>query len=164
MCYIVIMKHYKEWASDDVKNKALVAYVSMHNSSKVSAERLKASLEKQGVEVSMHNLTSADLGELAMDLIDSATIALCAPTVLAGIHPTAAYAAYLVNALRPKAKYLAFISSYSWAEMAAKEVLKLMDSFKGEIFEPVKIAGLADEKGLAEIDALAAAITEKHKF
>jgi len=39
-----------------------------------------------------------DIGKLAMDLVDAATIILGTTTILAGPHPYAAYAAFLANA------------------------------------------------------------------
>ena len=39
-----------------------------------------------------------------MSLVDAATIVIGTPTVLTGPHPLAAHAAFLANALKPKAK------------------------------------------------------------
>ena len=50
-----------------------------------------------------------DLGELAMALVDAATVVIGSPTVLVGPHPLAVYAAYLTNALRPKTKFVSII-------------------------------------------------------
>ncbi|NHJ47513.1 MAG: FprA family A-type flavoprotein, partial [Asgard group archaeon] len=98
-----IIDAYKEWTSDEVKNEVIIPYVSMHHSVKEMVEHLTETLVNKGITVKPYNLTATDIGELAMDLVDTATIILGAPAVLTGPHPVAAYAVILVNALRPKA-------------------------------------------------------------
>jgi NAD(P) transhydrogenase subunit beta len=61
---------------------------------------LQELLEGKGVIVKLFNLTKTDIGELAMSLVDTATILIGSPTVLVGPHPSAVYAAFLANALR----------------------------------------------------------------
>jgi len=69
---------------------------------------------ERGVGVEQFNLEVTDIGKLAMALVDAATIVVGTPTILAGPHPYAAYAAFLANALRPKTKFLSIIGSYGW--------------------------------------------------
>jgi flavorubredoxin len=96
------MDAYKDWISERVENKVIVAYVSMHDSTRRMVEYLVDSLMDKGVGVKQFNLTGIDLGNLAIDLVDAATVILAAPTVLVGPHPTAAHAAFVVNALKPR--------------------------------------------------------------
>ncbi|HML74369.1 MAG TPA: FprA family A-type flavoprotein, partial [Anaerohalosphaeraceae bacterium] len=110
----LIMEAYKDWISDRVENKVIVAYVSMHDSTRRMVEYLVDSLMDKGVGVKQYNLTGIDLGHLAIDLVDAATVILAAPTVLVGPHPTAAHAAFVVNALKPKTKFAGIIGSYGW--------------------------------------------------
>ncbi|RLF31807.1 MAG: FprA family A-type flavoprotein, partial [Thermoplasmata archaeon] len=92
-----IINAYREWVSDDVKNEVVLAYVSMHGSTAAMVDYLINALMKKGVGVKPFNLTVSDIGELAMALVDAATIVIASPTVLAGAHPSAIYAAYLAN-------------------------------------------------------------------
>ena len=71
-------------------------------------------LMRKGITVKPFNLSRIDIGELAMALVDAATIVIGSPTVLAGPHPLAVYAAYLANALRPKTRFVSMIGSYGW--------------------------------------------------
>ncbi len=71
-------------------------------------------LAESGVAVEQFNLTATDIGKLAIALVDAATIVIGTPTVLGGPHPNVAYAAYLVSALRPKARFATVIGSYGW--------------------------------------------------
>ena len=87
-----IIDAYKDWVGDDVKNEVIVAYVSMHESTREMVEHLVDALAERGIKVRQFNLTGVDIGELAMALVDAATVVIGSPTFLVGPHPTAAYA------------------------------------------------------------------------
>jgi len=99
---------------------------------------------------------------LAMELVDAATVVLGTPTVLAGAHPQVAYAAMLANALRPQLRFASVIGSYGWGGKAVDQLLSLVPNLKVEVLEPVIVKGYPRESDLEAIDALAAAIAEKH--
>ncbi len=158
-----IIDAYKDWTSEDVKNEAIIAFVSMHGSTRKAAEHLAETLMERGITVKVFNLSTADIGELAMALVDAATLVLAAPTVLGGIHPSAIYAAYLVNALRPKLRHIGIISSYGWGGMAVQHVQNCVTVIKPEVFEPVLIRGHPGEEDLRKIDDMAEEIMKKHE-
>jgi len=158
-----IIGWYEEWIKDDVKNEALVLYVSMHHSMKTAAEYLTDSLAEKGIKTKLYNLAKADIGEIAIDLIDAATVVVCAPTVLAGVHPVAANVVYIFNALRPKTKFLSLITGWNWIEKAQEEMAGMVKNFKGEIIPPLKIQGFPKKADFEAIDAMAQAVLEKHK-
>lgn len=160
--YGFILDAYKDWTSDGVKNEVVLAYVSMHGSTKEMVDYFKSALEAKKVKVKTFNLTHTDTGELAMALVDAATVVLATPTVLSGPHPAAVYAAYLVKALRPKTRYLGLIGSYGWGGKTVEVISDLVSTLKAEILEPVIVKGLPDQQALAGLDKLAAGIAEKH--
>ncbi|HLP62819.1 MAG TPA: FprA family A-type flavoprotein, partial [Candidatus Deferrimicrobium sp.] len=79
----VIVDAYKDWVSDRVANEVVVAYVSMHGSTSHMVDYLVDRLITKGITVKLFNLTRTDLGELAMALVDAATVVIGTPTVLA---------------------------------------------------------------------------------
>jgi flavorubredoxin len=159
----LIINWYKEWISDDVKNSAIIVYVSMHNSTKSMADYLAASLQKKGIIVHEHDLISADLGKIAVDLVDAATIVVGTPCLLGGIHPSVMNAVYLVNALRPKTRFASIIASYGWGGRIVDEIAPAIKNLKVEILTPVIVKGLPTPDDLKELDSLAEAISQKHK-
>ena len=158
-----IMDAYAEWSADTVKNEAMIVYVSMHDSTRTMAEYLREALIKRGIDVHFYNLTVTDPGTLAIALIDSATLILGAPTVLAGLHPASASAAYLANALRPRTKFISLISSYSWGDKASGVVTGMLTNFKAELLTPVLSKGVPKEAEFKELDRLADDVAAKHK-
>ncbi len=158
-----IMDAYRDWTSETPKNEAVVAFISMHGSTAKMVERLTAELGAQGVTVHQFNLADTDIGKLAIALVDAATVILGTPTVHVGPHPKVAYAAWLANALRPKAKFASVIGSYGWATKAVEQIAGLSPHLKVEILPPVIARGYPTADDLAALDKLAATIAVKHR-
>ena len=158
-----IIDAYSEWVSDNVKNEVILPYVSMHGSTESMVDYLIDALMNKGITVKPFNLTVTDIGELAMALVDAATIILATPTVLTGAHPAAVYAAFLTNALRPKLKFAGIIGSYGWGGKTVEQIKGLLSNLKVELLEPVLIKGLPKIEDLKLLDNLAETIYKKHK-
>lgn len=158
-----IINAYKDWTSDNVKNEVVFAYVSMHGSVEKMAEYFIDAVMKRGITIKPFNLTKTDIGELAMALVDTATIVIGTPTVLTGPHPAAVYATYLVNALRPKTRFISIIGSYSWGGKMPETLQSLIPNLKVEIVTPVIAQGYPKEKDFQELERLADDILAKHK-
>ena len=158
-----IINAYKDWVSDDVKNEVVIPYVSMHHSVKEMVEYLTAALTDRGIIVKPFNLTVTDLGELAIALVDTATIIIGSPAVLTGAHPLAANATFIANAIRPKAKYASIIGSFGWKCQMKEQLIGMLPRLKVELFEPVIVRGKITEEGKKQLDRLADDIYNKHK-
>jgi flavorubredoxin len=157
-----ILDAYRDWTSDRVKNEALIGYVSMHGSTRRLVERLVDRLVGSGVNVRQFDLATIDIGELAMALVDAATLVLATPTVLAGPHPAAVYAAYLAGAIKPKLRHAAIVGSQAWGGKTVDILKGLLAGLKLELFEPLMSKGLPTAEDLAAVDRLAETIVARH--
>ena len=158
-----IVDAYKDWASDTVKNEVVLPYVSMHGSTTAMVEYFVDALIKRNIAVRQFELSTVDIGKLAMSLVDAATVVIGSPTVLIGAHPLAAYAAFLANALRPKVRFASIIGSYGWGGKMVEQLAGMMPNLKAEILEPVLIKGFPKDDGFAALDRLADDILAKHR-
>ncbi|MGM0403570.1 MAG: FprA family A-type flavoprotein [Thermodesulfobacteriota bacterium] len=158
-----IMDAWRDWVFAPPKNLVVLPYVSMHESTARMVDHLTAKLVDNGVRVELFDLTVTDIGKLAMALVDGATLVVGTPTVLAGPHPLAAYAAFLANALRPRTRYLSIIGSYGWGGKTVETLSGMIPNLKVEVIDPVLCKGLPTKEVFAAIDAMAAAIAEKHR-
>ena len=158
-----ILSAYREWVSDEVKNEVIIPYVSMHGSTRSMVDHFADALTERGIEVKPFNLASVDIGELAMALVDAATVVVASPTVLAGPHPAAVYAAYLANALRPKTKFASVIGSYGWGGKMVEQITGMLTNLKVEMLGPVLVKGHPKEEDFKSLDRLADDILRKHK-
>lgn len=159
----LILEAYRDWVSDDVKNEVVIAYVSMHGSTRKMVDHLVNTLIERRIVVKPFNLTVTDLGELATALVDTATIVIASPAVLAGPHPYAVYATYLANALRPKVKFASVIGSYGWGGRVVEQIKGMLTGLKVEILDPVVVRGYPKEGDLKALDGLAEEILNKHR-
>ena len=159
----LILDAYRDWASDRIKNEVVLAYVSMHGSTRIMADHFAEALISRGVAVRRFDLTDYDLGDLAESLVDAATIVIGAPTMLAGAHPLALYAATLANSLRPKARYASIIGSFGWGGKMLEQITESLSGLQLQFLDPVVAKGRPKEADFAALDRLADEIAALHQ-
>jgi flavorubredoxin len=158
-----VIRAYRDWTDDKPHNTVVMPWVTMHGSTALMVERLTTALVARGVTVLPFNMATADIGQLAMALVDAATIVVAVPTVHAGPHPAVLNAVVLANALRPKARFAAIIGSYGWAGRMPEMVKGAMSNLRVELLPSVIAKGMPKPSDLQDVDALAAVIAAKHK-
>jgi flavorubredoxin/rubredoxin len=157
----LIIDAYRDWISSPPKKLIVIPYVSMHDSTRLMVEHFIEACAERGIAAEQYNLAEADIGKLAMSLVDAAGVVFGSPMVLSGPHPNVAYAAILANALRPKAKYFSVIGSYGWGGRLVETLQALIPNLKGEFIPPVLAKGLPKAKDFQAIDALAEEIKNR---
>ena len=157
-----IINAYIDWVDGKLKNIVVLPFISMHGSTREMVEYLVDALVNKGVMVKLFNLTTTDIGELAISLVDAATIVIGSPTVLGGAHPNVVYAAYLANLLRPKTKFVSIVGSYSWGGKMVQQLAEMISNLDVEILDPVVTKGYPKPGDYEALDKLAALIAEKH--
>ncbi len=158
-----ILDAYKKWVNGETRKKAILVYVTMWGSTEKMIKPMADALASEGVEISLHNLSVADIGDIARDLVDSKALVLGAPTVLGGMHPLAVYASYLVKALRPPLKFAAVLSSYGWGGGAVKHVQELLGGSKIEVVGALEINGPPTESDIRRVIELGEVLAKKIK-
>ncbi|MDD3235486.1 MAG: FprA family A-type flavoprotein, partial [Candidatus Cloacimonetes bacterium] len=136
-----ILAAYEDWASDNVQNKVVIPFISMHGSTAKMVNYLCDELAQRGVKVELFDLAVTDIGKLAMALVDAATIVIGTPTVHVGPHPIVANAVMLANAIKPKARFAAVIGSYGWATQVVERILPMVSNLKVEVLGAVLCKG-----------------------
>jgi flavorubredoxin len=158
-----ILNAYRKWSNGETRQKAIIVYVTMWSSTEKMIKPMSETLASEGIEIAVHNLVVADIGDVAKDLVDSRAIVLGVPTVLGGAHPLGMYAAYLVKALHPPTKYAIVLSSYGWAGGAIKHVQETLGPTKMEVVGALEINGPPTEDNLNQIIELGHALAKKIK-
>lgn len=158
-----IVNAYKDWVSDTVKNEVVLPYISMHESTRKMVEYFVGALITRGVGVKQFDLADVDIGKLAIALVDTATVVLGTPTVQVGPHPKVVYAAYLANALRPKARFASVIGSYGWSTKMVEQIAGMLSNLQIEVLAPVVAKGLPKAADFQALDRLADQIAAKHR-
>ena len=158
-----IIDAYQDWVHGTPHNTVVLPYVSMHGSTKMMVDHLLKALVERGVGVEQFNLAVTDIGKLAIALVDAGSIVVGTPTIHAGPHPYAAYAALLANALRPRARFVSIIGSYGWGGKTVDTLAGMISNLKVEVLDPVLCKGLPQEQDFHALDNLADSIAAKHK-
>lgn len=158
-----ILNAYHEWTSDVPKNKVVIPFVSMYQNTERMVDRLAEKLREEGVEVHKFDLISDDIGDLAVELIDAATVVFGASMVLAMPHPYAFFGVYLTNALRPNVKFMSILGSYGWGGNLVGKIEENTNLLQAQKLDYITVKGRAKQEDLERIDALAHTIAQKHK-
>lgn len=158
-----VMDFHRQWVSDEVSNTVVIPFASMHGSTEAMVTYLAEALSKGGVRVERFNLAVTDTGRLMMAMVDAATVVFGTPTVLTGAHPLVASAAFVINALKPKAIFASVIGSYGWGGKSVEQITSLISGLKAEMLEPVVIKGRPAKADLDRVEALADLIISKHR-
>jgi flavorubredoxin len=135
----------------------------MHGSTEKMVSHLASALMERDIPVTIFNLAVSDLGEIAMSLVDAATLVIATPTLLFGPHPLAVNAAYVTNLLRPKVKYAAVIGSYGWGGNTVEIIKGMLNRLSIEMLDPVYVKGMPDSRSLRDLEALADRIVVRHR-
>ena len=136
-----ILVAYENWTSGATVEKALVVYVSMWGSTEKMAKHIAETLAVNGVEAPLYNLTHADIGDIARELVDVMGVVLGTPTVLLKMHSLAVYAFHLVTILKPPLKYGAVVSSYGWSKGALTHASEVLGPTGLEVVGALEING-----------------------
>ena len=158
-----ILDAYYEWTADTPKNKVVIPYVSMYQNTERMVDRLAEKLKEEDVEVHKFDLISDDIGDLAVELVDAATVVFGASMVLAMPHPYAFFGVYLTNALRPNVKFMSILGSYGWGGNLVGKIEENTNLLQAQKLDYITVKGRAKQEDLERIDALAHTIAQKHK-
>lgn len=159
----LMLDAYREWVSEKVKNEVIVIYISMHGSTEKMAHYLTDVLIQRDISVKLMNLETVDIGEIALALVDAATVVFASPAVLMGSHPHIVSTAYVVNSLKPKTKFIGIMGSFGWGNKLVAQLTELLKDLNAEILEPLLIKGLPRAENFQEIEKFADEIENRHK-
>ena len=117
-----IIDAYLSWSKGISKQKVLIIYDTMWNSTEIMAWEILRGVADSGVEVSLFHLRRNDWSEIVKEVLESRAILVGSPTLHNGMFPTVGgFLTYLMG-LRPKNKIWATFGSYGWGGGAVKAV------------------------------------------
>jgi flavorubredoxin len=156
-----ILEAYKKWTEGETRNKVIVVYATMWKSTEKMILQLVETLEEAGIEAPVYNLASADIGDIAKDMVDSRGIVLGTPTVLGRMHPLAVYAAHLVRVLKPPVKYGVVLTSYGWGKGALSHASEVLGPTGLEVVGALEVNGPPSPEDYESIREIGKALAEK---
>ena len=158
-----ILNAYRNWMSGPLRNSVVLPFITMHGSTLKMVSYFSESLAERHVAVDPFDLTSTDIGRIAEAVVDAPTLVIGTPTVLGGPHPSVVAAAFLVNMLKPRLKYLSVIGSYGWGGKTVETLTEMLSGLYAEVIPPVMCKGLPNDEDFRVLDTLADAIALRHQ-
>jgi flavorubredoxin len=149
-----IIDAYLSWAKGASKQKVLVIYDTMWNSTEIMAQEILRGAADSGVEVSLFHLRRNEWSEIVKEVLENRAIIIGSPTLHNGMFPTVGgFLTYLMG-LRPKNKLWATFGSYGWGGGAVKAVNEKLKSSGYEPVESLEVNFRPDGQDMAKCYAL----------
>jgi flavorubredoxin len=158
---VMILEAYDTWTRGETRDKVIVVYVTMWKSTEKMVKQIAETLEENNVEAPFYNLATADIGDIAKDLVDSRGIVLGTPTVLGRMHPLAVYASHLVKVLKPPVKYGVVLTSYGWGKGALSHASEVLGPTGLEVVGALEVNGPPSAEDYEEIRKIGGELASK---
>ena len=155
-----ILDAYEKWVSGPPDRVVLIPYVSMHNSTKMMVDYLVDQLTGMGLDCIPMNLAKCDIGQFAVNLVESAAVVFATPTFLVGPHPFVLQAAIITGLLKPKTRVVGFMGSFGWGSKAMSILKDQLKMVKANFLEPVMAKGMPGDDTFNDLNEMARQILE----
>lgn len=118
----LIINAYVDWAKGVTKDKAVIVYDTMWNSTEKLARSILDGLVSEGFEVKLYKASVSDRNQVIADILDASVVFFGSSTINNGYLPT--IAAYLdeMKGLKPKGKLVGCFGSQGWGGGAVKHM------------------------------------------
>ena len=130
-----IIEAYVDWSRGKAGNKILVIYDTMWGSTESMAKAILKGLIEEGVEAKLLHLRSNHRSDLIEEMLEAKGVLLGSPTLNNGMFPSMGDFLTYLKGLKPKGKFFGLFGSHGWAGGAVKEMRKVLEQEKFEIWE-----------------------------
>ena len=130
-----IIEAYVDWSRGKAGNKILVIYDTMWGSTESMAKAILKGLIEEGVEAKLLHLRSNHRSDVIEEMLEARGVLLGSPTLNNGMFPSMGDFLTYLKGLKPKGKFFGLFGSYGWAGGAVKEMRKVLEEEKFEIWE-----------------------------
>ncbi|MBM4338933.1 MAG: FprA family A-type flavoprotein [Deltaproteobacteria bacterium] len=130
-----IIQAYVDWSQGKTANKILVVYDTMWGSTEALARAILKGLIEEGVEAKLLHLRSNHRSDIIEEMLEAKGVLLGSPTLNNGMFPTMGDFLTYMKGLRPKGKCFGLFGSYGWGGGAVKEMRKILEQEKFEVWE-----------------------------
>ncbi|MBN2880811.1 2-oxoacid:acceptor oxidoreductase subunit alpha [Candidatus Woesearchaeota archaeon] len=160
----MIINLYKEWTSEKYSNVVVMPYITMHGDVPKMISYLAEKLKSKDFDVKLYDLSDSDVGDIAMNLINSYALVCGSPSYLGGMHPKLASLLYLIKGFKPTFKYTALINSFYWGSGIVEEFKTATAGLNAKYIDSVLIQGKLNDDGKKLLDVLAEKLMDEEKM
>jgi flavorubredoxin len=159
-----IINAYLNWSSGASKNKIVIVYDTMWNSTDKMAREIADGAASQGVDVKLLKLRSSPNSEAVTEILGAKAVLVGSPTLNNQMFPTLSGFLTYITGLKPKGKLWGFFGSYGWGGGAVKGMVKMVKEAGFDVYEPsVEVKYVPDEEDLKKCFEFGQQIAQKIK-
>lgn len=156
-----ILDAYDEYSSSQKKEKAIVVFDSMWNSTAMMASYVVEGFSKLGMETKLYDLKANHISDIMTEVLDAKYIAVGSPTLNNNMLPTVAAFLCYMRGLAPKGKQGFAFGSYGWSGQGIQQVNTSLKEMGVElVLDPIKISYIPSKEQLRNIEEQVASISE----
>ncbi len=142
---------YRQWCSNETKEKAVIIYDSMWHSTEKIARAVYEGFEEKKIPARLTDLKAEHISNVMTRVLDSRYICVGSPTLNNGMLPTvAAFLAYMKGLAPKNRKGMAF-GSYGWGGQSVGQIEDVLRGCGFELMEQAKVQYVPDEGTLNDI-------------
>jgi len=144
-----IIEKYLEWAEGQAKEKVIIVYETMWDSTELMAKKIADGLIDQGIEVHFYRKSKSDKNDIIKEFLDAKAIIIGSSTINNVIIPELVPLLEELEGLRFKNKLGAAFGSYGWRGGATKRITNRLEKAKIELIgEPLEVVYVPDGEQL----------------
>lgn len=117
-----IIDAYVKWAKGEAKDKAIIVYDTMWESTEKMAKAILDGLQSEEVEVKLFKVSISDRNDIIKELLEAKAVIAASSTINNDLLPVLAPFLDDLVGLKPKNKVGAAFGSYGWAGGAVKTI------------------------------------------
>ncbi|MCB5251109.1 MAG: FprA family A-type flavoprotein [Candidatus Cloacimonadales bacterium] len=146
-----ILAEYVKWSSNEAKEKAVIIYDTMWDSTKKMAMAVREAFEELDIPVHMMFLQSNHISDIMTELIEAKYICVGSPTLNNGILPSVAAFLTYMKGLAPKNRVGLAFGSYGWGGQSVGIVENILKECGFEILPSIKLQYVPSGEDLNKI-------------
>jgi flavorubredoxin len=159
-----IIKAYNDWSLYKSRDKVLIIYDTMWNSTEKMASTLLNTIMDAGVEAKLLKLRSTHRSDIMTDILDAKGLLIGSPTLHRNMFPTLASFLCYMKGLKPQKKVAAAFGSYGWSGEAVQQITDVLNEIKLDVIEPgVKAVYVPDDHETEQVVLLAKSLLDRIK-
>lgn len=133
-----IVNYYKQLSEQKTEDGAAIVYGSMYGNTKKMAERIAASLSREGIkDIKVYDVSRTDVSYLINDIWRYRAVILGACTYNTKLFPPMQYLLAALENRNLKNNLLGIFGSYSWSGGAVDRLKEFAEASQLELVEPV---------------------------
>jgi anaerobic nitric oxide reductase flavorubredoxin len=159
-----IVNAYLNWSQGTSKNKVVIVFDTMWNSTDKMARAIGEGAANVGVDVKLLKLRSYAISEAMTEILDAKAVLVGSPTLNNQMFPTLSSFLTYATGLKPKGKLWGFFGSYGWGGGAVKGMTKVVKEAGFDVIEQgLEIKFVPDEEDLKKCFEFGQQIAQKIK-